>query len=45
MPYVVFAGNVGDVGTLAQAVELVAGRNGTNPAGSAGHDELGKAGA
>jgi uncharacterized protein YgbK (DUF1537 family) len=40
LPYVVFAGNVGDAGTLAQAVELVAG---TGPGGTLGTDEDGKA--
>lgn len=35
LPYVIFAGNVGDVGTLAQAVELVAG---TGPGGTVGAD-------
>lgn len=45
MPYVVFAGNVGDAGTLSQAVELVGGTNGADGDGSAGYDEMGKAGA
>ena len=44
MPYVVFAGNVGDAGTLAQAVELVGGTSGSDGSGAAGHDEKGKAG-
>jgi uncharacterized protein YgbK (DUF1537 family) len=35
LPYVVFAGNVGDAGTLAQAVELVAGGAGTDEDGHA----------
>ena len=43
MPYVVFAGNVGDAGTLAQAVELVGGTSGSDGDGSAGHDQMGKA--
>jgi uncharacterized protein YgbK (DUF1537 family) len=40
LPYVVFAGNVGDAGTLAQAVELVAG---TGLDDMVGTDEDGKA--
>lgn len=34
VPYVVFAGNVGDAATLAQAVELVAGPTGPGPTGA-----------
>lgn len=45
MPYVIFAGNVGDAGTLAQAVELVAGTNGADRHGAAVQDDNGKAGA